>query len=112
MELLKLILHTNGNEKCLKNVVNYPIGGNQVMQEGFGVDPYNSEAAANQFIQTTKYWNNQGKTPVFHFVTSFTNETAKTADEAMALTKEIFAPVIDSHQTITFIKYQWLKGNQ
>ncbi|SHM38468.1 hypothetical protein SAMN04487860_10443 [Ruminococcus flavefaciens] len=26
METLKVILHTNGDDKCLEHVVNYPIG--------------------------------------------------------------------------------------
>ena len=33
METFKLILHTNGDDKCLRNVVNYPIGKDQVLKD-------------------------------------------------------------------------------
>ncbi len=97
METLKLIKHTHGDDKCLRNVVNYPIGKDQVLKEGFGIDPDNSRNAAKQFKAVAKFHNNEDNTPVFHYVTSFTNGTASTAEEAMELTKKIFEPYLDSH---------------
>ena len=83
METLKVILHTNGDDKCLQNVVNYPMGKDQVLKEGFGIDINNSKNAAFQFKAVAKFHNNQDKTPVFHYMTSFTNETAPTPEKAM-----------------------------
>ena len=85
METLKVILHTNGDDKCLQNVVNYPMGKDQVLKEGFGIDINNSKNAAFQFKAVAKFHNNQDKTPVFHYMTSFTNETAPTPEKAMEL---------------------------
>ena len=33
-------------------------------------------------------WNNKDKTPVFHYMTAFTGETAPTAEKAMELTMD------------------------
>ncbi len=100
METLKVILHTNGDDKCLQNVVNYPMGKDQVLKEGFGIDINNSKNAAFQFKAVAKFHNNQDKTPVFHYMTSFTNETAPTPEKAMELGKEIFKPITDTHLSV------------
>ncbi len=94
-----MIKHTHGDDQCLRNVVNYPIGKDQVLKEGFGIDPNNSRNAAEQFKAVGRFFNNTGKTPVFHYVTSFTKETAPTAERAMELTKEIFRPLTNTHLT-------------
>ena len=99
MEYLKVIKHTNGDDKCLQNVVNYPIGKDQVLKEGFGINPNDSYQAFRQFKQVAEFWDNQDKTPCFHYVTSFTDETAPTAEKAMELTKDIFADITSSHLT-------------
>ena len=100
MEILEVNIHTNGDENCLRNVVNYPISGEEVLAKGFGVTPYDSDAAFRQFRQTAEFFNNQGKTPVYHYMTSFTKETAPTAERAMELTQEIFEPIIKEHLTL------------
>ncbi len=97
METLKVILHTNGDDKCLKNVVNYPIGKDQVLKEGFGIDADNPRNAYDQFKTAAHFWGNENKTPVFHYVTSYTEETASTPEQAMELTKAIFKPLTDTH---------------
>lgn len=99
METLKIILHTYGNEQCLQNVVNYPIGKDQVLCEGFGINPYNSYEAYMQFRKVTEFWGNQDKTPCFHYMASFSKKTAPTAETAMKLTKDIFADITASHLT-------------
>ena len=97
MEVFKVIKHTNGDDKCLMNVVNYPIGKDQVLKEGFGIDPNDSKQAFMQFKKVAEFWGNQDKSPCFHYVTSFTSETAPTAKRAMELTKEIFKEITDTH---------------
>lgn len=97
METFKLILHTNGDDKCLRNVVNYPIGKDQVLKEGFGIDPNSSGNAAVQFRAVGRFWGNEDKTPVFHYVQSFTKETAPTPEKAMELTKQTFDPLLSRH---------------
>lgn len=97
METFKVILHTNGNDKCLYNVMKYPIDKDQIIAEGFGVNPYDPKAAMVQFKNTAKFWNNQDKTPIFHYMTSFTDKTAPTAEKAMELTKKIFEPLTNNH---------------
>lgn len=97
METFKIILHTNGDDKCLRNVVNYPIGKDQLLKEGFGIDPNNSPNAFQQFKGIAEFYNNQDKTPVFHYITSFTEETAPTAERAMEIAKEVFEPITESH---------------
>ena len=97
METFKVILHTKGDDKCLRNVVNYPIGKDQVLKEGFGIDPNNSRNAFEQFKAVEKFFGNTGKTPVFHYVQSFTAETAPTPEKAMELTKKIFDPLLSRH---------------
>jgi len=99
METFKVILHTNGDDKCLRNVVNYPIGKDQVLKEGFGIDPNNSRNAAVQFKAVGSFWGNEDKTPVFHYMQSFTEETAPTPEKAMELTKQTFAPLLARHLT-------------
>ena len=97
METLKVILHTNGDDKCLKNVVNYPIGKDQVLKEGFGIDEDNPRNAYEQFKTAAHFWGNENKRPVFHYVTSYTEETASTPEQAMELTKAIFKHLTDTH---------------
>ena len=99
MEVFKVIKHTNGDDKRLMNVVNYPIGKDQVLKEGFGIDPNDSNQAFQQFKSVAEFWGNQDKSPCFHYVTSFTSETAPTAEKAMELTKEIFKEITDTHLT-------------
>lgn len=99
METFKLILHTNGDDKCLRNVVHYPIGKDQVLKEGYGIDPNNSHNACIQFKAVADFYGNQDKTPIFHYMTSYTEETAPTPEIAMELTKEIFKPLTDTHLT-------------
>lgn len=99
METFKVILHTNGDDKCLKNVVNYPIGKDQILKEGFGIDQYNSTNAYKQFKAVARFFGNEDKTPVFHYVTSYTEESAPTPEKAMELTKKIFKPLTDTHLT-------------
>lgn len=99
METFKVIKHTHGDDMCLRNVVNYPIGKDQVLKEGFGIDPNDSSKATEQFKKVAKFFNNTGKTPVFHYMTSYTKKTAPTAGRAMELTKEIFCQQTDSHLT-------------
>lgn len=99
METIKVIYHTFGDDECLENVVNYPIGKDQVLCEGFGIDPNDSHEAYMQFKQVAKFWGNEDKTPCFHYMTSFTKETAPTPERAMELTKEIFADITESHLT-------------
>lgn len=99
METLKVIYHTFGDDECLEHVVNYPIGKDQVMREGFGITPYDSHKAYMQFKQVTEFWGNQDKTPCFHYITSFSKGTAATPEKAMELTKEIFDEITPSHLT-------------
>lgn len=42
MEQIKVIKHTDGDDRCLENVVNYPIGKDQVLKAGFGIDMNNT----------------------------------------------------------------------
>ena len=100
MEIFELILHTKGDENCLRNVISYPISGNEILFKGFGVNPYNSEAALLQFQKASNFWNNDGKTPVYHDVLSFTKETAPTAEKAMELTQLIFDPLLVDHMAL------------
>lgn len=97
METFKVILHTNGDKKCLYKVMKYPIDKDQLISEGFGVNPYDPKSAMVQFENTAKFWGNQDKTPIFHYMTSFTDETAPTAEKAMELTKKIFEPLTNDH---------------
>ncbi|WP_294412590.1 relaxase/mobilization nuclease domain-containing protein [uncultured Ruminococcus sp.] len=99
METLKVIYHTNGDDKCLEHVVNYPIGKDQVLKEGFGINPNDSWEAMQQFKKVTEFWGNQDKTPCFHYMASFSKETATTPEKAMELTKEIFENITPSHLT-------------
>ncbi len=48
MEQIKVIKHTDADIRCLENVVNYPIGKDQLLKAGFGVDPYNIAIAKSQ----------------------------------------------------------------
>ena len=48
MEQIKVIKHTDGDIRCLENVVNYPIGKDQILKAGFGVDPYSIAIAKSQ----------------------------------------------------------------
>lgn len=106
METFKVILHTNGDDKCLRNVVNYPIGKDQLSKEGIGIDSDDSQNAAEQFKAVAQFFGNQDKTPVFHYMLSFTNESAPTAERAMELGKEIFEPITNSHLTAIGTHYK------
>ena len=106
METLKVIYHTNGDDKCLENVINYPIGKDQVLKEGFGIDPNDPYQAFQQFKKVAEFWGNENKSPCFHYVTSFTDETAPTAEKAMELTKEIFKDISETHLTAMGTHYK------
>ena len=97
MEQIKIIKHTDGDDRCLENIVNYPIGKDQVLKAGFGIDYNNTKNAVIQFKKTAEYFNNENKTKAFHYMVSYTTETAPTAEKAMELTKEIFKPITDNH---------------
>ena len=107
METLKVILHTKGNDKCLKNVINYTIGKDQIIKEGFGVNFYNSNDAFIQFKKTAEFFDNQNNTPVFHYIASFTQKTANTAEQAMNVTKEVFREIIQAHLSIIAVHSKW-----
>ena len=100
MEIFEVILHTTADDEGLRNIVNYPIKGDEVMVKGYGVTPYDADSALMQFKKTAEYWGNEGKTPVYHKVLSFTKETAPTAERAMELTEAIFSDIIDEHLTL------------
>lgn len=100
MEIFKVILHTHGGYSYIDNGANYPIDGRQVLAKGFGVNPYDSKIAAMQFKKTAEFFNNQNKTPLFHYMTSFTSKTAPTPEEALELTEQIFAPLTAEHQAL------------
>lgn len=110
METLKVILHTHGGDKCVKNVVNYPIGKDQLLKKGFGIDPNNSNNAVFQFKAVARFFNNQEKTPVFHIMLSFTDKTAPTAQTAMNLALEILQPITDEHLTALGTHYKPRSG--
>ena len=97
METFKVIKHTTGDDMCLRNVINYPIGKDQVLKEGFGIDANNTSAATTQYEAVTEFFGNENKTRVFHYMAAFTDKTAPTAEKAMELTKEIFADITDDH---------------
>lgn len=59
METFKVILHTNGDDKCLRHVVNYPIGKDQLLKEGIGIDSDDSQNAAEQFKAVAQFFGNQ-----------------------------------------------------
>jgi len=100
MEQIKVIKHTDADTRCLENVVNYPIGKDQILKTGFGVDPYNTKNAVMAFTRTAEFFENENKSKVFHYVISFTNETAPTAESAMELAKKILKPITDNHLAV------------
>lgn len=100
MEIFKVILHTHGGYPYIDNGSNYPIDRRQVMAKGFGINSYDSKIAAMQFKKTAEFHNNQYKTPLFHYNTSYTNETAPTPEIAMELTENIFEPYTSDHLTL------------
>ncbi|MGN0407812.1 MAG: hypothetical protein ACI4EJ_06120, partial [Bacteroides sp.] len=78
MEICEVILHTNGGKDYLFNGAYYPVKGNEVLSAYYGVNSYCKDKIAEQFYRTASFFNNQYKTPLFHYVTSFTSETAPT----------------------------------
>lgn len=100
MQIFKVILHTHGGYPYIDSGANYPIDGRQALAKGFGVNPYDAKIAAMQFKKTAEFFNNQYKTPLFHYITSYTPETAPTPEEAMELTQQIFAPLTENHQAL------------
>ena len=110
METFKVIKHTNGSDRCLRNVVNYPIGKDQVLKEGFGVDPENTNSALKGFNGVTCFYDNEQKTRVFHYMASFTYKTAPNAEKAMELTKEIFADITDDHLAAIGVHHKEREG--
>ena len=100
MEQIKVIKHTDADTRCLENVVNYPIGKDQILKAGFGADPYNTKNAVMAFTRTAEFFGNENKSKVFHYIISFTNETAPTAESAMELAKEILKPITDNHLAV------------
>lgn len=99
METLKVIKHIGCDDRCLANLVNYPIVKDQILKAGFGIDINNSENALLQFKKTAAFFNNEEKTPAYHYIVSFTHETAPTPEKAMELTKKIFKPITENYLT-------------
>lgn len=106
MEICEVILHTNGGKDYLVNGTNYPVKGNEVLSAYYGVNSYYKDKIAEQFYQTAKFFNNQDKTPLFHYVTSFTSKTAPTAEKALELTDKIFAPITENHLAVVGIHHK------
>lgn len=100
MEQIKVIKHTNGDRRCQKNVINYPIGKDQILEEYLGVSCNDSHNANIQFTKIAEFFNNSGKTPVIHYVVSYTKGIAPTAEKAMELTKQVLKPITDTHATV------------
>ena len=100
MEILEVMLYTNADDEYIRNVINYPIKGKEVFAKGYGVTPYDTDSAITQFKSVAEYWNNDTKTPLFHNVISFTNDTASTVERAMELTEKILEPVLNNHLTL------------
>lgn len=97
MEILKVIRNTGNGSAYMRNAVAYPLTKGQVAQFGYGVNPYDVNAAVNSFSQVAKYYGNENKNPVFHFVLSYDKETADSPEAALNVTKEIFAPLGEEH---------------
>lgn len=100
MEVFKVIIHTHGGYPYIDNGVNYPLDGRQSLAKGFGINPYDPKIAAMQFKKTAEFFNNQHKTPLFHYMTSYTPDTAPTPEKALELTEQIFAPLTENHQAL------------
>lgn len=100
MEIFEVNIHTNADDNCLRNVVNYPIKGKEILSKGYGVSPYDTNDAVMQMKKPAEYWENTDKTPICHDVISFTREIAPTAEKALELAEKIFAPYIDDHLTL------------
>ncbi|WP_303790732.1 relaxase/mobilization nuclease domain-containing protein [Ruminococcus flavefaciens] len=100
MEIFKVIIHTHGGDRYIDNVVNYILDGRQERAKGYGVNPYDPDIAAMQMKRTARYFNNQNKTPLFHYVTSYSPETAPTPEKALELTDKVFSNITDSHQAL------------
>lgn len=109
MEIFEVILHTTADDEGLRNIVNYPIKGDEVMVKGYGVTPYDTDSALMQFKKTAEYWGNEDKTPVYHYVLSFTKETAPTVERAMEITEEVFSGTKRNHLTL-FCAHQKERG--
>ncbi len=97
MEIFKVIIHTHGGYPYIDSGANYPIDGRQALSKGFGINPYDPIIAAMQFKKAAEFFNNQNKTPLCHYMTSYTAETAPTPEKAMELTEKIFAPLVANH---------------
>ena len=100
MEVFKVIIHTHGGNEYIRNAVSYVIDGRQVLERGYGVNPNDKNVAVMQLRKTAEYFRNQGKSPLFHYVTSYSSETAPTPEKAMELTGEIFSEITASHQAL------------
>ncbi len=97
MEICEVNLHTNGGQEYLENAVKYPIDERRVLAKGFGVTTHDPDIAVMQFSKTARFYNNENKTPLFHYVLSFTKKTASSAEQAMELSEKIFKPITDDH---------------
>ena len=100
MEIFKVIIHTHGGDRYIDNAINYVFDGRQECAKGYGVNPYDPDIAAMQMKRTARYFNNQNKTPLFHYVTSYSPETAPTPEKALELTDKVFSNITDSHQAL------------
>lgn len=103
MEIFKMILHTHGGYPYIDNGANYAMDGRQVLTKGFGINQYDPAIAAMQFKKTAEFFNNEDKTPLFHYMTSFTSETAPTAEKTMELTEKIFDELTQNHLALISI---------
>ena len=111
METLKVILHTTGDDKCLKNVLNYVIVKESILKKVFGINPDNPNAALLQFKKAADFFDNQCYTPIFHYITSYTKKTAPTAEKAMELTKALFEPLTQFHLAVEVVHFKERDGS-
>ena len=83
-----MILHTHGGYPYIDNGANYAMDGRQVLTKGFGINQYDPAIAAMQFKKTAEFFNNEDKTPLFHYMTSFTAETAPTVEKNYGINRK------------------------
>lgn len=103
MEIFKIKRITDGGDYYRKNATAYALNKGQVAEFGYGVNPFDAKAVATAFNAAARYYGNENKNPLFHFMLSFESETCDSVEKAVELSRRILDPLGEDHLMIVGI---------
>ena len=100
-QIIKVITHAGANKEYIRNAMHYIDNEDSVGVRGYGVVERDPDTAAMQMSSTAKYYGNEGKNQMIHYMISLTRDTAPNAETAMEITDRALEPFKGKNQFLT-----------